>query len=157
MKKSIYSADDISAVFSDKKSLLLYIEGLNDISSFHHHVTLTKAVTGALLGSIIGIFVGYAFGEGLVPNFHDYNKFGPIPTAIFGWAVLGAVGTWIGGWIGTKMPEYETRSFIKKLSPKDILLTVHFDDPTERIHTVKLLQILGAKEILTETELTHNH
>jgi hypothetical protein len=183
MKNTNYSHVDISAVFSDKKSLLLCIEGIKDFSEHPHEVTLSKAstgqvplrkslenkkslklirnkeatLTGTLLGSIIGIFLGYGFGEGLIPGFENFSKFGPIPTAIIGWAIFGVVGTWIGDWVGEKMPEYEIRKFIKKLKPKDILLSVHLDDPNERIQTLKLLRKLGAKEISTEKGHQYEH
>lgn len=173
-KRSDY--DYISGVFSNKKNLLLCIEGLKDFSSFDHQVKLSKAMTGqipikyhlkytkpvklirnkeatltgTLIGSFTGMFMGYAIGSGWAPFFAGFIKFGAVPTSILGFVILGMAGMLLGDWISSKLPEYEIRKFIKKRNPKDILLSVHMNDPKERLQTMELFRILGAKEILPE-------
>jgi hypothetical protein len=91
----------------------------------------TKAPEGALagvgVGAVVGAVLGIAVGVGVLvfPGAGAFVAAGPVLAALSGAAVLALVLAFIGGLLGSGVPEIRARHYGGKVRSGSVLLAVH--------------------------------
>ena len=103
------------------------------------------ATSGAVLGGALGLLVG--IGALAIPGLGPFIAAGPIMATLAGVGVGGTIGGVTGALVGLGIPEYEAKTYERRLQKGGILLSVHCDTNDEIIRAKELLKGTGAEDI----------
>jgi len=147
LKAHGFSADDISALFPDKR-------GSRDFAHEQHTKAPEGAATGAGVGGALGGGLGWLAGIGAlaIPGVGPLIAAGPIMAALGGAAAGAAVGGLTGAMIGLGIPEYEAKRYEGKIKDGNILLSVHVESSDEIKRAKDVLEQGGAEDISSTSE-----
>lgn len=142
LKVAGFSADDISALFPDKR-------GTKDFAHEQNTKAPEGAATGAGVGGALGGGLGWLAGIGAlaIPGVGPLVAAGPIMAALSGAAAGAAVGGLAGTLIGLGIPEYEAKRYEGKIKDGNILLSVHASTGDEIDRAKEVLEDAGAEDI----------
>lgn len=113
----------------------------------------TKAPEGVVAGATSGAVVGGAFGllVGIgalaIPGLGPFIAAGPIMATLAGMGVGGTLGGLTGALVGLGIPEYEAKTYERRLQKGGILISVHCDTSDEIARAKELLKGTGAEDI----------
>ncbi len=147
LKAAGFSADDISALFPDKR-------GTKDFAHEQNTKAPEGAATGAGVGGALGGGLGWLAGIGAlaIPGVGPLIAAGPIMAALSGAAAGALVGGLTGTLIGLGIPELEAKRYEGKVKDGNILLSVHVDDGKELDRAKDILKRAGAEDISSTGE-----
>jgi len=152
LKRAGFSADDISALFSDQESA-------HDFAHEKNTKAPEGAVTGASTGGAVGGTLGWIAGIGAlaIPGAGPFIAAGPIIAALSGAAIGATVGGVTGGLIGLGIPELEAKRYEGKLQEGNILIAVHTESSDEVGRAKEIFARAGAEDICTVAESSVPH
>ena len=138
-----FSTSDISALLPDKR-------GTRDFAHEKHTKAPEGAAAGAGTGGIIGGTLGLLAGIGAlaIPGLGPFIAAGPIMATLSGAAAGATVGGLTGALIGLGIPEIEAKQYEGKIKEGNVLLSVHVDDREQRARAKKILEGLGATDVV---------
>jgi hypothetical protein len=103
------------------------------------------ATSGAVLGGALGLLVG--IGALAIPGLGPFIAAGPLIATLAGVGVGGTVGGITGALIGMGIPEYEAKTYERRLRKGGILISVHCDTSEQISRAKDLLKGCGAEDI----------
>ena len=114
-------------------------------------VTVTAgASSGVLIGGALGWLAG--IGAFALPGLGAFIAAGPIMSTLAGVGVGGILGSIAGALIGAGIPEYEAKSYERRLSKGGILVSVHCGKPDEIPHAKQIMEGTGGEDISVSGE-----
>ena len=113
-------------------------------------MSVAGATSGAVLGGALGLLVG--IGALAIPGFGPLVAAGPIMATLAGVGVGGALGGITGALVGLGIPEYEAKTYERRLRRGGILIAVHCDTSDEVMRAKELLKGTGAEDISSAGE-----
>jgi hypothetical protein len=108
------------------------------------------ATSGAVLGGALGLLVG--IGALAIPGLGPFIAAGPIMATLAGVGVGGTLGGLTGALVGLGIPEYEAKTYERRLQKGGILISVHCDTSDEVTRAKDLLKGTGAEDISSTGE-----
>lgn len=108
------------------------------------------ATSGAVLGGTLGLLVG--IGALAIPGLGPFIAAGPIMATLAGMGVGGTLGGLTGALVGLGIPEYEAKTYERRLQKGGILISVHCDTSDEVTRAKDLLKGTGAEDISSTGE-----
>jgi hypothetical protein len=108
------------------------------------------ATSGAVLGGTLGLLVG--IGALAIPGLGPFIAAGPIMATLAGMGVGGTLGGLTGALVGLGIPEYEAKTYERRLQKGGILISVHCDTSDEASRAKDLLKGTGAEDISSAGE-----
>jgi hypothetical protein len=108
------------------------------------------ATSGAVLGGALGLLVG--IGALAIPGLGPFIAAGPIMATLAGMGVGGTLGGLTGALVGLGIPEYEAKTYERRLQKGGILISVHCDTTDEVTRAKELLKGTGAEDISSAGE-----
>jgi hypothetical protein len=108
------------------------------------------ATSGAVLGGALGLLVG--IGALAIPGLGPFIAAGPIMATLAGMGVGGTLGGLTGALVGLGIPEYEAKTYERRLQKGGILISVHCDSSDEITRAKELLRGTGAEDISSTGE-----
>jgi hypothetical protein len=108
------------------------------------------ATSGAVLGGALGLLVGT--GALAIPGLGPFIAAGPIMATLAGMGVGGTLGGLTGALVGLGIPEYEAKTYERRLEKGGILISVHCDTSEEVARAKDLLKGTGAEDISSTGE-----
>jgi uncharacterized protein (TIGR02271 family) len=152
LKSAGFSRDDISVIFSDKRTAQEFAHEKNTKAP-------EGATTGAVSGGAIGGALGWLAGIGAltIPGVGPFIAAGPIMAALSGAAIGGATGGITGALIGSGIPEYEAKRYESRLKEGNVLISVHSDSDEETRRAKEIFERNGAQDIAATREETVSH
>jgi hypothetical protein len=110
------------------------------------------ATSGAVLGGALGLLVG--IGALAIPGLGPFIAAGPIMATLAGMGVGGTLGGLTGALVGLGIPEYEAKTYERRLQKGGILISVHCDTNDEVTRAKELLKGTGAEDISSTGEVS---
>ena len=152
LKSAGFSRDDISVIFSDKRTAQEFAHEKNTKAP-------EGATTGAVSGGAIGGTLGWLAGIGAltIPGVGPFIAAGPIMAALSGAAIGGATGGITGALIGSGIPEYEAKRYESRLKEGNVLVSVHSDSDEETRRAKEIFERNGGQDIAATREETVSH
>lgn len=108
------------------------------------------ATSGAVLGGTLGLLVG--IGALAIPGLGPFIAAGPIVATLAGIGVGGTVGGRTGALVGLGIPEYEAKTYERRLQKGGILLSIRCDTSDEVSRAKDLMKGTGAQDISSTGE-----
>lgn len=108
------------------------------------------ATSGAVVGGTLGLLVG--IGALAIPGLGPFIAAGPIMATLAGVGVGGTLGGVTGALVGLGIPEYEAKSYERRLQKGGILLSIHCDTSEEASRAKNLMKGTGAQDISSTAE-----
>jgi hypothetical protein len=108
------------------------------------------ATSGAVLGGTLGLLVG--IGALAIPGLGPFIAAGPIMATLAGMGVGGTLGGVTGALVGLGIPEYEAKTYERRLQKGGILLSIHCDSSDEVSRAKDLMKGTGAQDISSTAE-----
>jgi hypothetical protein len=108
------------------------------------------ATSGAVLGGTLGLLVG--IGALAIPGLGPFIAAGPIMATLAGMGVGGTLGGLTGALVGLGIPEYEAKTYERRLQKGGILLSIHCDTSEEVSRANDLMKGTGAQDISSTGE-----
>jgi hypothetical protein len=108
------------------------------------------ATSGAVLGGTLGLLVG--IGALAIPGLGLVIAAGPIMATLAGVGVGGTIGGFTGALVGLGIPEYEAKTYERRLRRGGILLSIHCETANEISRAKDLMKGTGAQHIAAAGE-----
>jgi hypothetical protein len=108
------------------------------------------ATSGAVVGGTLGLLVG--IGALAIPGLGPVIAAGPILATLAGVGVGGTIGGVTGALVGLGIPEYEAKTYERRLRRGGILLSIHCDTSHEISRARDLMKGTGAHHIAAAVE-----
>ncbi len=147
LQRAGFGTNDISVLFPDKR-------GTRDFAHEKNTKAPEGAITGVSAGGVFGGTIGLLAGIGAlaIPGVGPFIAAGPIMAALSGAAAGAALGGITGALVGMGIPEIEAKQYEGKLTGGGILMSVHVDSSEEAARAKKILEVEGAKDVVTTGE-----
>lgn len=108
------------------------------------------ATSGAVLGGTLGLLAG--IGALAIPGLGPFIAAGPIMATLAGMGVGGTLGGVTGALVGLGIPEYEAKTYERRLQKGGILLSIHCDTSNQVSRAKDLMKGTGAQDISSTAE-----